>query len=142
MIFDLNGELDFKQIMPLFSLTSVVVQVRVGKEFQDMRQNEWEIKFIRMGDAARTAGQLRGEPTLNRGPQSTFILRVQGVGQGSCGSFANWMRHVYWVGGRVRQIPSPYGVEEETGYTAQEDMKSINSYNLNYITTLLQYNVM
>ena len=39
------------------------------------------------------------------------------------------MRHVYWVGGRVRQIPSLYGVRGETGYTAQEDLKSINSYN-------------
>ena len=32
------------------------------------------------------------------------------------------------VGGRVREIPSPYGVGEETGYTGQEDLKSINSY--------------
>ena len=40
------------------------------------------------------------------------------------------MRHIYWVGGRVRQIPSPYGVEEETDYTAQEDLKSINNYNM------------
>ena len=51
-----------------------------------------------MGDAVRTAGQLKGEPPLSRGPWSTFIARVQGVGQGSCGSFADWMRHVYWVG--------------------------------------------
>ena len=27
------------------------------------------------------------------------------------------MRHVYWVGERVRQIPPPYGVGGETGYT-------------------------
>ena len=41
------------------------------------------------------------------------------------------MRHVYWVGvGRVRQISSPYGVGGETGYTAQEDLKSVNSYNM------------
>ena len=32
-------------------------------------------------------------------------------------------------GGRVRQIPSPYGGGGEAGYTAQEDLKSINSYN-------------
>ena len=44
---------------------SVMVWVRVGKEFPDMRQNE-RIKVIRMGDAVRTAGQLKGEP--NRGP--------------------------------------------------------------------------
>ena len=47
--------------------TIVVVQARVGKEFPDMRQNEREIKFITVGDAVRTAGQLKGEPTLNRG---------------------------------------------------------------------------
>ena len=35
--------------------------VWVGKEFPDMRQNEREIKFIRMGDTVRTAGQLKGE---------------------------------------------------------------------------------
>ena len=39
----------------------------MGIEFPDMRQNEKEIKFIRMGDTVRTAGQLKGEPTLNRG---------------------------------------------------------------------------
>ena len=32
--------------------------------------------------------------------------------------------------GRVRQIPSPYEVGGETHYTAQEDLKSINSYNI------------
>ena len=64
----------------LISPTSVVVCVWVGKEFPDMRQNEREIKFIRVGDTIRKAGQLKGEVTLNRGPQSTFIPRVQGVG--------------------------------------------------------------
>ena len=55
------------------SIFPVVVGAWVGKEFPDMRQNEREIKFIRMGDAVRTAGQLKGEPTpiqptLNGGP--------------------------------------------------------------------------
>ena len=36
---------------------------------------------------------------------------------GSCRSFADCMRHVYWIGGRVGQITSPYGVGGETGYT-------------------------
>ena len=49
-------------------LASVLVWVQVGKEFPDMRQNEREIRFIRMGDTVRTAGQLKGEPTLNKGP--------------------------------------------------------------------------
>ena len=38
------------------------------KLFPDMRQNEREIKFIRARDAVKTAGPLKGEPTLNRGP--------------------------------------------------------------------------
>ena len=46
----------------------VMVHVRVGKEFPDTRQNEREIKFIKVGDAIRTASRLRGEPALNRCP--------------------------------------------------------------------------
>ena len=46
---------------------NVLVWVRVEKEFPDMRQNEKEIKFIRMGDTVTTEGQLKREPTLNRG---------------------------------------------------------------------------
>ena len=45
-----------------------MVRVWVGDEFPDMRQNEREIKFVRMGDAVRTAGQLKGELTLIRAP--------------------------------------------------------------------------
>ena len=51
-----------------------MVWVWVGKEFPDMRQNEREIKLIRVGDTVRTVGQLKGEPTLNRGPYSTFFF--------------------------------------------------------------------
>ena len=46
---------------------NVLVWVRVEKEFPEMRQNEKEIKFIRMGDTVTTEGQLKREPTLNRG---------------------------------------------------------------------------
>ena len=45
-----------------------MVRVWVGEEFPDMRQNEREIKFVRMGDAVRTAGQPKGELTLIRAP--------------------------------------------------------------------------
>ena len=45
-----------------------MVWEQAGKEFPDIRQNERETKFIRVGDAVRTAGQLKGEPTLNKGP--------------------------------------------------------------------------
>ena len=37
-----------------------------------MRQNEREIKFIRVEDAVRTVGQLKGKPMLNRGPSVQF----------------------------------------------------------------------
>ena len=40
-------------------MVNVLVWVRVGKEFPDMKQNEKEIKFIRMGDTVRTVGQLK-----------------------------------------------------------------------------------
>ena len=45
-----------------------MVQARARKEFPDMRQNEREIKFIRIGEAVRRAGQLKRELTLNRDP--------------------------------------------------------------------------
>ena len=49
-------------------LISVLARVQIGKEFPDMRQNEREIKLIRVGDSVRTVGQLKEEPTLKRGP--------------------------------------------------------------------------
>ena len=45
-----------------------MVRVWVGKELPDVRQNERELNFIIVGDAVRTAGQLKRDPTLNRGP--------------------------------------------------------------------------
>lgn len=41
----------------------VAAQAWAGKEFLDMRQNE-RIEFTRVGDAFRTVGWLKGEPTL------------------------------------------------------------------------------
>ena len=41
---------------------------QVGKEFPDIRHNEREIKFIRVGDAVKVASQLKGELMLRRGP--------------------------------------------------------------------------
>lgn len=46
-----------------FSNQHVVVCAHVVKEFSEMWQNERRIKFIRVGDAARAADQLKGEPT-------------------------------------------------------------------------------
>ena len=54
-----------------------MVRAQVGKEFPDKRQNEREVKIFRMGDAVRTAGQLRGELMLNRGPSVQSLSRVR-----------------------------------------------------------------
>ena len=41
------------------------------------------------------------------------------------------MRQVYWVGGKSKANTfSLYRVGGETGYTAQEDLKSVNSHNM------------
>ena len=48
-----------------------MVPASVGKEFPDMRQDERKIKFIRVGDAVRTVGQLKGE--LTTGVLSTLL---------------------------------------------------------------------
>ena len=40
----------------------VMVHVRAGKEFPDMKQNERRIKFIRVGDAISLLAQGRVEP--------------------------------------------------------------------------------
>ena len=54
--------------VPVRATKNVVVLARVGKEFPDMGPNEREIKFIRVGDAVRTVGLLKGEPMLNGCP--------------------------------------------------------------------------
>ena len=61
-----GGERDPK--FPIWATRNVVVRAQVGKEFPDVRQNEREIKFIRVGDTVRTAGQLNREPMLSKGP--------------------------------------------------------------------------
>ena len=52
----------------LEKVTGVVACAWVEKEFPDMKQNEKEVKFIRVRDADRTVGQLEGELMLSRGP--------------------------------------------------------------------------
>jgi len=57
-----------RSFVPSFSLllrnTAVMVHAWVGNEFPDMRQDEGRMKFIRGGDAVKTAGWLKGEPNL------------------------------------------------------------------------------
>ena len=70
-----------------------------------MRQNEREIKFIRVEDAVRTVGWPKGEWTLNRSL-------------------------VYFYSQGTRNRIGVLQGEGETGYTAQEDPKFVNSYNM------------
>ena len=70
---------DFCPVIPIsvflwdiFLLAAFMAHAQVGKEFPDMRQSERSIKFIRVGDAVRTAGQLKGEPTLEGCPEPTL----------------------------------------------------------------------
>ena len=63
-----HNEYWFTHLLSSRSQNLHLVGVWVGKEFPDMRQNEREIKFIRVGDAVNTVGQSKGEPALNRGP--------------------------------------------------------------------------
>ena len=48
-------------------MVPVVVRARAGKEFPDTMQNERRTEFIRVGDAVRPAGPLKGESNLFTG---------------------------------------------------------------------------
>ena len=66
----MNGKLYIvvvRGLYPVWATKNVVVCEWIGKEFPNMSQNEREIKFIRVGDTVRTAGQLKGELTLSSG---------------------------------------------------------------------------
>ena len=51
---------------------SVAVRAQVGKEFPDMRQNGRAIKFLRMGDAVRTA---QGKTDIEQGSLVHFYTQ-------------------------------------------------------------------
>ena len=68
-------------------MESVVLRARVGKEFPDMRQNEREIKVIRMGDTVGTVGQLKGELTFEQGSLVHFFTHGTRSGIGVLGVF-------------------------------------------------------
>ena len=51
------------KFLALILIFSVVVYAQAGKEFPDMRQNERRIKCTSVGEAVRTADQIKGEST-------------------------------------------------------------------------------
>ena len=61
------------KFLALILILSVVVCAQAGKEFPDMRQNERRIKFTSVGDAVRTAGQIKGESTPFHGLVANFL---------------------------------------------------------------------
>ena len=50
---------------PIINIPTVMVWAQVGKELPDMRQNEGEIKFIRVGDAVITAAGSSESPRIS-----------------------------------------------------------------------------
>ena len=79
----------------------------LGKEFPDMRQNERRMAFIRVGDAVRTVGQLRGELNAFAGLQPIFVASRQKILTGMV-ALGDWLG-CYRVDSRV------YGVRELVG---------------------------
>ena len=55
----------------------VMVCMRIGKEFRDMRQNERRIDFVRVRDAVRRVGWLKEEPAPFVGLWPIFIASGQ-----------------------------------------------------------------
>ena len=57
-----------------------MVQAWVGNEFPDRRQNEREIKFIRVGDVLMNSGPAQGRTDDKQGSLVHFDTQGQGVG--------------------------------------------------------------
>ena len=79
----------FKVGFPLY----VMVQTQVGKEFPDMRLNGKVIKFLRMGDAVRTA---QGKTDIEQGSLVHFYTQDTRR-EWDRGLAGRLLRHVRWV---------------------------------------------
>ena len=79
----------------------------LGKEFPDMRQNERRMAFIRVGDAVRTVGQLRGELNAFAGLQPIFVASRQKILTGMV-ALGDWL-------GCSRVDSRVYGVRKLVG---------------------------
>lgn len=69
----------------LYFLFYVSWSVWLGKEFLNMRQNREEWRLLRVGDAVRTVGQLRGELNAFAGLQPIFVASRQKILTGNGG---------------------------------------------------------
>ena len=88
-----------------------------------MRQSEREIKFISV-ETLLEQRPAQERTVFEQGPLVQFYTQSTGSRIGVLRVIADWMRK--GVGRRVKQRPSPYGLGGETGYTAQEDLKSVS----------------
>ena len=102
------------------------------KEFPDMRQNEKEIKFTRVGDTVGTAGQLKGGPKWTGVLSPLLYPGYKEWDQSLVGHLLiRWGMYTGW--GKIRANTfSLWGRRGERWYTGQEDLKFINSYNTGY----------
>ena len=85
---------------------------------QSRTRLKWLSSSSRMGDTVRTAGQLKGEPTFEQESLVHFFTHGTRSGIGVLGVLCWLHEEPILGGGRVRQVPSPCGIGEETGYTA------------------------
>ena len=83
----------------------------LGKEFPDMRQNERRMAFIRVGDAVRTVGQLRGELNAFAGLQPIFVASRQKILTGMV-ALGDWLG-CYRVDSRVYGVRKLVGLDPE-----------------------------
>ena len=101
-----------------------MVPAWVGKGFPDMRQNERENKAYQSGRCCYNSGPAQGRTDIEQGSLVHFHTQDTRSGMGSCRSFADWMRHVYWVGEEQGKYLLPIGKRGDRLYC------SINSYTM------------
>ena len=88
---------------------SGVVRLRAGKEFPDTRQSDREIKFVRVGDTAKTLGWLKGEPTVEQGVLGPFLYpgckeRDRGL---ACHLLTGWGKSSGWRKSKANTVSLP-----------------------------------
>ena len=107
------------------SLIPVVVQVWVGKEFPDMRQNEREIKFIQNGRCCQNSGTAQGRADIGWGSLVYFYTQGTRSGLGVLGVICQ-LDEAHVLGGEK----SKANHSSLWGMRGDRLCRSINSYNM------------
>ena len=111
----------------------------LGKEFPDMRQNERRMAFIRVGDAVRTVGQLKGQLNAFAGLQPIFIASRQKILTGMV-ALGDWLG-CYRVDSRMGILHKIWGQETcwfRSRGSWQLLLRGLVSYRDFYPVTLVQ----